>query len=137
MTSSVIVAASRTPVARFGSALRSRSAVDLGAVAIRDAVARSTIAPTDLDFVVMGHVLQAGAGQITARQAAIAAGIPREVPGADPEQRVPLEPDRDRVRRPADPRRRARDRRRGRDGVDDQRSIRPSGRTLGWADRGR
>ena len=80
MTSSVIVSATRTPVARFGSALRSRSAVDLGAVAIREAVTRSTIAPADLDFVVMGHVLQAGAGQITARQAAIAAGIPTEVP---------------------------------------------------------
>lgn len=80
MTRSVIVSAARTPVGKFGSALRSRSAVDLGAVAIRAAVARASVAPADIDYVVMGHVLQAGAGQITSRQAAIAAGIPKEVP---------------------------------------------------------
>jgi len=77
---SVIVSAVRTPVGKFGSALRSRSAVDLGAVAIGQAVARAGIAPSEADYVVMGHVLQAGAGQITSRQAAIAAGIPKEVP---------------------------------------------------------
>ncbi len=77
---SVIVSAVRTPVGKFGSGLRSRSAVDLGAVAIREAVARSAIAPDQIDYVLMGHVLQAGTGQITARQAAIAAGIPKEVP---------------------------------------------------------
>ena len=80
MTRSVIAAAVRTPVGRFGSALRAQRAVDLGAVAIREAVARTRIAPETIDLVVMGHVLQAGAGQITARQAAVAAGIPREVP---------------------------------------------------------
>jgi acetyl-CoA C-acetyltransferase len=80
MTGSVIVAAVRTPVGRFGSALRSRSAVDLGAAAIAEALARAAVSPGDVDYVLMGQVLQAGAGQITARQAAIAAGIPRHVP---------------------------------------------------------
>jgi acetyl-CoA C-acetyltransferase len=80
MTGSVIVAAVRTPVGRFGSALRSRSAVDLGAAAIAEALARAAVSPGDVDYVLMGQVLQAGTGQITARQAAIAAGIPRHVP---------------------------------------------------------
>ena len=80
MTRSVIVAAVRTPVGRFGSALRSRSAVDLGAVAVAEAVARAGVQPGEVDYVLMGQVLQAGAGQITARQAAIAAGVPQHVP---------------------------------------------------------
>jgi acetyl-CoA C-acetyltransferase len=80
MTGSVIVAAVRTPVGRFGSALRSCSAVDLGAVAIAEALARAGTPPGEVDYVVMGQVLQAGAGQITARQAAIAAGVPQQVP---------------------------------------------------------
>jgi acetyl-CoA C-acetyltransferase len=79
-TRSVIVSAARTPVGKFGSAFRTQSAVDLGAVAIRAAVDRAGIAPGDVDYALMGHVLQAGAGQITARQAAIAAGIPQDVP---------------------------------------------------------
>jgi acetyl-CoA C-acetyltransferase len=77
---SVIVSAVRTPVGRFGSALRSRSAVDLGAVAIAEALVRAPVPPGDVDYVLMGHVLQAGMGQITARQAAIAAGVPPHVP---------------------------------------------------------
>ena len=80
MTGSVIVAAVRTPVGRFGSALRSCSAVDLGAVAIAEALARAGTPPGEVDYVLMGQVLQAGAGQITARQAAIAAGVPQHVP---------------------------------------------------------
>ena len=80
MTRSVIVSAVRTAVGRFGSAFRGRSAPDLGAVAIREAVRRSAVRSEAIDYVVMGHVLQAGAGQITARQAAIAAGLPQEVP---------------------------------------------------------
>jgi acetyl-CoA C-acetyltransferase len=67
-------------VGRFGSALRMHSAVELGAVAIREALARSSLTPDDIDYVVMGHVLQAGAGQITSRQAAVAAGLPDGVP---------------------------------------------------------
>jgi acetyl-CoA C-acetyltransferase len=54
--------------------------VDLGAVAIREAVARSGVDGASIDYVIMGQVLQAGAGQITARQASIAAGLPKEVP---------------------------------------------------------
>ena len=80
MTRSVIVGAARTPVGRFGSAFRSRSAVVLGSVAIASALTRARVNPAEVDYVLMGHVLQAGAGQITARQAAIAAGIPPHVP---------------------------------------------------------
>ena len=80
MARSVIVGAVRTPVGRFGSALRSRSAVQLGAVAIAGALARARVSPGEVDYVLMGQVLQAGTGQITARQAAIGAGIPVEVP---------------------------------------------------------
>jgi acetyl-CoA C-acetyltransferase len=80
MTRSVIVSAVRTPVGKFGSALRDCSAVDLGGAVIREAVARAAIPPSDIDHVVMGHVLQAGAGQITSRQAAVAGGIPKEIP---------------------------------------------------------
>jgi acetyl-CoA C-acetyltransferase len=80
MTRSVIVSAVRTPVGKFGSGLRDRSAVELGAVAIREAVARAAIPAEEIDHVVMGHVLQAGLGQITSRQAAVAAGVPKEVP---------------------------------------------------------
>src|SRR5689334_10599403 len=80
MTSSVIVSAVRTPVGKFGSALRGRAAVELGAVAIREAVERAAIPADEIDHVVMGHVLQAGLGQMTSRQAAVAAGVPEEVP---------------------------------------------------------
>jgi len=80
MTHSVIVSAVRTPVGKFGSALRDCSAVELGGVVIREAVARAGVRNDEIDHVVMGHVLQAGTGQISSRQAAIAAGIPREVP---------------------------------------------------------
>jgi acetyl-CoA C-acetyltransferase len=80
VTASVIVAGARTPVGKFRGGLADRKAVDLGAVAIREALSRSRVQSDRVDYVIMGHVLQAGAGQITARQAAIAAGIPREVP---------------------------------------------------------
>ena len=80
MTRSVIVSAVRTPVGRYGAGLRSLTAVDLGAVAIDAATARAGIPATAVDWVVMGHVLQAGAGQNPARQAAIAGGVPREAP---------------------------------------------------------
>jgi acetyl-CoA C-acetyltransferase len=80
MTSSVVVAGARTPIGKFGGALSHLAAVDLGAVAIREALVRAGVAADRVDYVIMGHVLQAGTGQITARQAAIAAGIPKEVP---------------------------------------------------------
>jgi acetyl-CoA C-acetyltransferase len=80
MSRTVITSAVRTPVGKYGSALRSCSAVDLGAAAIREAVARAGVSSGEIDHVVMGHVVQAGAGQISSRQAAVAAGIPKEVP---------------------------------------------------------
>ena len=77
---SVIVAGARTPFAKFGSAFKDVPAKTLGARAIRAALDRSGVRGSEVDYVIMGQVLQAGAGQITARQAAIEAGIPQEVP---------------------------------------------------------
>jgi acetyl-CoA C-acetyltransferase len=76
----VIVAGARTPFGKFGGAFKDVPAVSLGAHAIRSALARAAIEADQVDYVIMGQVLQAGAGQITARQAAIEAGIPQEVP---------------------------------------------------------
>ncbi len=80
MPGAVIVAGARTPIGKLSGALAGFGAVDLGAVAIAAAVKRAGIGPEDVDYVYMGHVLQAGAGQITARQAAVKAGIPMSVP---------------------------------------------------------
>jgi acetyl-CoA C-acetyltransferase len=80
VSGSVIVAGARTPIGRFGGAFADLQAVDLGAVAIREALVRSGVPPDQVEYVVMGQVLRAGTGQITARQAAVAAGIPKEVP---------------------------------------------------------
>jgi acetyl-CoA C-acetyltransferase len=77
---SMIVAGARTPIGKFGGAFKDVPAVSLGARAIRAALERGGVAGKDVDYVIMGQVLQAGAGQITARQAAIEAGIPAEVP---------------------------------------------------------
>jgi acetyl-CoA C-acetyltransferase len=77
---SVIVAGARTPFGRFGGAFKDVPATSLGAYAIRAALTRAGVKPGEVDYVIMGQVLQAGAGQITARQAAIEAGIPQEVP---------------------------------------------------------
>jgi acetyl-CoA C-acetyltransferase len=76
----VIVAAVRTPFGRLGGGLASRSSTELGALAIRAALDRAGLEPNEVGYAVMGQVLQAGAGQAPARQAAIAAGIPKEVP---------------------------------------------------------
>ena len=80
MTTSVIVAGARTPIGKFGGGFRDVAAVDLGSAAIREAITRAGIQSDQVDYVILGQVLQGGAGQITARQAAIAAGIPKEVP---------------------------------------------------------
>ena len=79
-TRSVIVAGARTPIGRFRGAFAGSRAVDLGAIAIRAALERAGVEPGQVDYTIMGHVLQAGTGQITSRQAAIAAGIPKEIP---------------------------------------------------------
>jgi acetyl-CoA C-acetyltransferase len=80
VTRSVIVSGARTPIGRFGGGFKDVKAVDLGAAAIREALGRAGMPGDQVDYVIMGQVLQAGAGQITARQAAIGAGIPKEVP---------------------------------------------------------
>jgi acetyl-CoA C-acetyltransferase len=76
----VIVGFARTPIGRFGGGFASLSAVELGATAIRAALERSGVAPGTIDETLFGHVLQAGTGQITSRQAAVAAGVPMSVP---------------------------------------------------------
>jgi acetyl-CoA C-acetyltransferase len=76
----VLVGGARTPVGRLLGSLASKSASDLGAVAIAAALERAGVAPDQAQYVIMGQVLQAGAGQITARQAAVAAGIGMTVP---------------------------------------------------------
>jgi acetyl-CoA C-acetyltransferase len=80
VTRAVIVSAVRTPFGRVGGGLASTPATELGAIAIRAGLERAGITGEDVGYVVMGQVLQAGAGQAPARQAAIGAGIPKEVP---------------------------------------------------------
>ena len=80
MAGNVIVAGARTPMGRLLGGLKSQSAAQLGGVAIAGALERAGVAPDQVDYVIMGHVLQAGTGQITARQAATEAGIPMNVP---------------------------------------------------------
>jgi acetyl-CoA C-acetyltransferase len=76
----VIVGGARTPVGRLLGSLASKSASELGGVAIAAALERAGVRPDQVGYVIMGQVLQAGAGQIPARQAAVAAGIPMTVP---------------------------------------------------------
>ena len=77
---SVVVAGARTPMGRLLGSLKDFSGADLGGFAIKAALERSGVTPEQVDYVIMGQVLQAGAGQITARQAAVKAGIPMSVP---------------------------------------------------------
>ncbi|MFC5150286.1 acetyl-CoA C-acetyltransferase [Streptomyces amakusaensis] len=79
-TTSVIVAGARTPMGRLLGSLASFSGSDLGGFAIAAAVERAGIAPGQVQYVIMGQVLQAGGGQMPARQAAVKAGIPMSVP---------------------------------------------------------
>lgn len=81
VTDAVIVGMARTPIGRFGGGLAGLTAMELGGHAIRAALAGPAMEPDRVDYVVMGHVLQAGQGQITARQAAVAGGIGMQVPG--------------------------------------------------------
>ncbi len=76
----VIVSAARTPIGSFGGALKDLSAVQLGAVAAKEAIKRAGIDPAIIDEVILGNVLQGGLGQNVARQIAMAAGVPKEVP---------------------------------------------------------
>ena len=80
MRDAVIVGGARTAVGRLLGSLSGFSATDLGGIVIRAALQRAGLPPERVDYVIMGQVLQAGAGQIPARQAAVAAGIPMTVP---------------------------------------------------------
>jgi acetyl-CoA C-acetyltransferase len=82
MPGSVIVAGARTPIGKLSGALGSFSAANLGAFAIRAALERAGTRPEDVDYVIMGQILLAGTGQVPARQAATAAGIPLTTPAA-------------------------------------------------------
>jgi acetyl-CoA C-acetyltransferase len=80
VSGSVIVAGARTPIGRLLGSLKDFSAAQLGGVAIKAALERAGVAPEQVEYTIMGQVLTAGAGQIPARQAAVAAGIPMDVP---------------------------------------------------------
>ncbi|MBV9351715.1 MAG: acetyl-CoA C-acetyltransferase [Mycobacterium sp.] len=80
MTTSVIVAGARTPIGKLMGSLKDFSASDLGAIAIRGALEKANVAPAEVQYVIMGQVLTAGAGQLPARQAAVTAGIGWDVP---------------------------------------------------------
>ena len=80
MPGSVIVTGARTPIGKLSGAFASMAATDLGGVAIKGALEKAGLRPEQVDYVIMGHVIGAGAGQITARQAATNAGIPMSVP---------------------------------------------------------
>ena len=80
MTRSVIVSAVRTPFGKLGGGLAGYQATELGSIAIKAALERIGLEPDEPEYVIMGQVLQAGAGQAPARQAAIGAGLPKETP---------------------------------------------------------
>jgi len=80
MAGSVILAGARTPIGKLSGAFAGFSATDLGGFAIRAALERAGVSPEQIDYVFMGHVLGAGAGQITARQAAVNGGLALNVP---------------------------------------------------------
>src|SRR5689334_23098519 len=80
MPGSVILSGARTPIGKLSGSLAGFSGADLGGIAIKAALERAGVQGEDVDYVFMGQVLLAGAGQITARQAAVAGGIPMTVP---------------------------------------------------------
>ncbi len=80
MSGSVIVAGARTPIGRLLGSLKEFTGAQLGGIAIKAALERAGVAPDQVEYTIMGQVLTAGAGQIPARQAAVAAGIPMTVP---------------------------------------------------------
>jgi len=80
MPGSVIISSARTPIGKLSGALASFSAMDLGGLAVAAALERGGVGPEQVDYVILGQVLQGGQGQITARQAAVKAGVPMTVP---------------------------------------------------------
>ena len=127
----VILSACRTPIGSFGGGLKDLSAADLGAVVIREAICRAGVQAKDLGDVIMGCVLQAGAGMNVARQAALKAGVPQEVPGGDGEPRLRLGPAGGRPRGRGHARRLHRARAGRRHRVDEQRAVHLEGGALG------
>ena len=89
MSGSVIIGGARTPIGKLSGGLAGFAATDLGGFAIKAALERAGVSPEQVDYVFMGQVLQAGTGQITARQAAVNAGIPMTVP-ATTVNKVPI-----------------------------------------------
>ena len=90
MAGSVILAGARTPIGKLSGALAGFSGAELGGLAIKEALVRAGLTGDQVDYVFMGQVLQAGAGQIAARQAAVHGGIPMTVPGHHHQQGVPV-----------------------------------------------
>ena len=80
MPGSVIISSARTPIGKLSGSLASFSAMDLGGFAVAAALERAGVGPEQVDYVILGQVLQGGQGQITARQAAVKAGVPMTVP---------------------------------------------------------
>ena len=119
MAGSVILAGARTPIGKLSGALGGFAATDLGGFAIKAALDRAGVSADQVDYVFMGQVLQAGAGQITARQAAVQRRHPHDRARHHRQQGVPVRPQHDLPRRPADPVGRRRDRGGRRHGVDD------------------
>src|SRR3954453_23159795 len=87
MARSVIVSAVRTPFAKLGGSLADKQATELGSIVIRAALDRAGVQNDEVEYVVMGQVLQGGAGQAPSRQAAIGAGVPIEI-GSDTVNKV-------------------------------------------------
>ena len=90
MSRSVIVAGSRTAIGKLSGQFAGLTAMDLGGAAIRGVLERTGVDPASVDAVLMGQVLQAGQGQITARQAAVIAGIPMTRARDDDQQGLPV-----------------------------------------------
>ena len=120
MTTSVIVAGARTPVGKLMGSLKDFSGSDLGAVAITGALEKAGVPASAVDYVIMGQVLSAGAGQMPARQAAVAAGIGWDVPSLTINKMCLSGIDADRAGRPADSGRRVRRGGGRRPGIHDQ-----------------
>ena len=83
MPGSYIVAGARTPIGKMSGALADFSAADLGGFAIAEALKRANVQPHEVDHVIVGQVLMAGQGQVPARQAAVKAGIPMNIPSVN------------------------------------------------------
>ena len=102
MSGSIIAGGARTPIGKLSGALKGFQAVDLGGLAIKAALEKAGVAGEQVDYVIMGQVLQAGAGQITARQAAVEGRHPDDRARDHHQQGMPLRPRRHRPGRPDD-----------------------------------